>query len=76
MHYAFLIETPQGWFAHKILAETAEEAEKRVRARYDNLKSIERVRSGPADDKDNGHALYDRALAEMSKKPKPFSLFD
>lgn len=76
MHYAFLVETPRGWFAHKILAETVEDAERRVKAQYHDLKSMEKVRGGPNDDKDNGHALYDRALVELAKKPKKVGLFD
>lgn len=68
MYFAWVVATPQGWFAHKLLCETVEEGEKVVRSRYADLLDIERIRSGPADDKDNGHALYERACLEAKKR--------
>ena len=77
MYYAWVIETPNGFFAHKVFAETEKEAEKRVRAGYAGEVKLHHVHAGAKDQEDCGHSLYDRAIklaGELeAKKPKPTS---
>jgi len=68
VYYAWIVATSSGWFAHKVFCETPEEGEKLVKSRYAELLDIERIRSGAADEKDCGHALYDRACLEARKR--------
>ena len=70
MYFAWVVGTSSGWFAHKVYCETPEAGEKIVKAQYGDLGTIERIRSGPNDEKDSGHALYERACQEAAKRNK------
>ena len=75
MYYAYVVEAPHGFFAHKVVAETEAQAEKRIRAGYTEITKLHHVHAGSRDQEECGHSLYDRALklaGELeAKKPKP-----
>jgi hypothetical protein len=76
MFHAYIVKTPRGHFAHKILCDTASEGERQIRGHYNDLQSIEHVGSSEGSSQDlNAHALYDKALALSRKREEAENLF-